>query len=1619
MAGLSYHEIFYTSSEKGIFSGNAGFGVRTCTAGMSVYDVDKIIDQCSTGYAVYNDRILDKEKILSNPAIVYEYPPAYIFRTVELNDGAIKYVFGRTVYIGIDYGFFKGINAYDRTGTNYITHLLVFDASVILQIDMLFSRLRYAPYDYHCLPTNVELQGLLTGTPEFLPENTFDVDPEEFESVDPDIALFVVGVVQMLRNHFRPSTDNAFRKMYVKCPARLVEHCLAALDVLPKECYDKVRYITNYMQGYGIPEGYDIAFVNEYNETELYEDNYITVDFFNGTKKNIHDNFILGKISSFISCGEGKTAAQLIGVYLRLEDVPDSEYESYYNVFVGAVSDFDIQLKDLTDSMIQILRKLHLDQMQSTMLWTKINRTLNEGLTTTHGKNFLRTIDIIKEIRKYFQDRIIIREDAVNYVTSILFNGRGNFGKIADEDNITTLLQLVNKDMVSSEELFLSSVAECHSKRIWEECLNFYYDGRFEGTLKVMSSIVHSSLSETVVNDLLLTIYPLADYADTLFDFFKQNPVDVVRARNTVESLIKYYGESHFSDFVWLSHVEPELVKILYPILTNYYCDRIESNTLVGTDSLFDFLGKVGCDQIDGLNLWPVLEMAAEKHLAESVKDIEIFLSRLHEMRIHFPESLESEVTLLSKLVKREVPNDVGCSFMGAVFNNYPNDVQYQERVFSVWLEKGIGKSEMKSFMSRNQDKINDAAIESFVKVIWNHPSLNMKNERESLVLSVLDNSGWGSKKMERFASRSGDQNLEKFLRKSSSVLARMIRKLSDKITGNKYLMAILVCFIGCMSGHARPIKWHNPYNYVNYECLSDSRIKSIKSSTYDHKGKISRIYVQEFGLDGNLIKEFSLNGTDTSDVVRYDYRRGKLVGIVSEDDITRKLKYSRDGYLEEVRYFGDRDGKRTLIRITSTSYNQEGRVTTYYDDIVTPADLSEGKPAEIEISQVIQFTYQEGKLVSYVIMGNDSDYGETTKREYVCNDMGIAKEMTISDPESGKVRQVIKFSYKKDNEENWVERTDRSKGRLIRTVKRELSYYSDEELASLIPGMSKDNIGKEGVGTVGDYLVGIKNRVEFLVWKYEGEVWLIVIVLFLTLAGMVWTFMRMIRKPFFKRHIMDNGMKRLWMYDSSRYLNVLSYFGMALVCFIGALLAIALVGGLAWLMAWVIKLLFVVIIWIGIILIIVGILGALGRSEIAGALIPGILIVMLQDTLEEWGESIVDWSFDFLKRVNMIGLGFNIIVDLWDVILLVFVMPVLLFLSVALAIIVINTLLNGIEWIVVRVYSIRRPCPCCGSTQTPDYMINGKVHPVRLHPGTFGVFYQLSPEIGKRIPTMLLNGKGKLDRRCPHCGAIIHADAEKSYGTDVHIGFVGHRSSGKSYLLYSGLDTLVRTYPTVRQIDADMGTKIGDKKRRIDARQGIQTDVANKYRAVQLMVTTKLRPVPYHLFFYDVAGEKFNASSSSYKTAMEFYKNVQSIVFIIDPSMIDYTGIPASERIKSWAARPEINQGETYRIESSFSVLKDILESVGQKPKRIDFSFVCTKSDMGYFEAEGLARKDMDEQSIECFVGSSLGLSNLVNSAKASFNSVHFFEISVMEDNSLKLRQLFGTILEQRGVRF
>lgn len=838
---------------------------------------------------------------------------------------------------------------------------------------------------------------------------------------------------------------------------------------------------------------------------------------------------------------------------------------------------------------------------------------------------------------------------------------------------------------------------------------------------------------------------------------------------------------------------------------------------------------------------------------------------------------------------------------------------------------------------------------------------------------------------------------------------------------GKRYWISFVSVLIVLLSGCEKPKTWVTPFNYANYGCVDSCHVKQIKQSIYDAKKKLTEFRILEFNTDGNLTRDLIVKGEDTLTNIVYYYNQKKLADIVTSDDQTSRLVYDKEGHLSEIDYYEKWGGKNTLSNRMLANYDADGRVVMlgYYKQAV--GYLPDSDVEDMGGLREIWYSYRDGIRTSYTVNIEDYNTSKRQKLEFTCDERGLLTEMNDIDPVSGNVLRTVKSTYTNDSEGNWIERTDREKKKLVRTVKRELTYYSDGELAAVIsPVYSYESGYQEGNSRLANYLADVKNRIKYMSLEYDGGTVLLIIVLTLTAAGMIYMLIRMIKRPFFRRRVQSNGMSRMWMYDSSRYLNVISYFGISLGCFIASILLIALVGGIAWLLAWIIKIIFIIIIVVGGLLTLAGVIGIIGRSEIAAFIVPGALILAFENTLKRWGENLVNWAFDFLQRVNMIGWGYHFFVNLWDVILFVFLTPIAIFLLVALVVILLTSMLNGLEWVITRLYSIRRPCPVCGSTQTPNYMIGGKPHPVKLQPGTYGIFHHVSPDTGQKVPTMLLNGKGKLTRECSRCHAIINSDSVRSFGTEIHIGVVGPRSSGKSYLLYSGLDCLMKSHPeNIKQVDADQDTRIDSKILRIKSRQGIQTNDANRYRAVQLMVLTKMRPVPYHLFFYDVAGEKFNSASSSYKTAMDFYKNVQSIIFIIDPSMIDYTGIPASEKIKRWAQEIRAGQSEVYRIDNAFSVLKDILENVGRKSKKIDFSFVCTKADMGYFEADGFSRGNLTEQSIEQFVRTSLGLGNLVNSATASFNRIHFYEISVTDGDNTKLRELFESITEQQGVNY
>ena len=779
--------------------------------------------------------------------------------------------------------------------------------------------------------------------------------------------------------------------------------------------------------------------------------------------------------------------------------------------------------------------------------------------------------------------------------------------------------------------------------------------------------------------------------------------------------------------------------------------------------------------------------------------------------------------------------------------------------------------------------------------------------------------------------------------------------------------------------------------------------VETIVETNYSNKSKLQSTMQYTFDVNGMLLSRVATNAEGESSSIEYCYAEsGRLENVVWPGILSFTPEYNEFGDLVKVTYItGEYEDYQSGF-ISEYTYNSDGRLASESNFYLESDGFT------------IDYSYENGVLSQI----KEYDLGEVIQSD--CDENGNVVKTQVIDDFSGKVTSTVTFEYKYDDHGNWIEKTEKEKKKVKSIVKREITYFESapaSAASSAAASLAQYDLDYASYGEsnfISDYLDDISYRRAQT--NAPGRVLFTILIIcsvILTVAGFA------VCKDFlfknFTGTVQPNGMKKLWMYNSEPYVKVGTMILIALAAFVASIIIILLVGGVIWGLLWLVKILLWIIIIVGWICLIFGGLAAIAKEPIGCLpLIIGILIVCYQDGIEATGEALVEWGFEFMQSVNMFGWGLGIFVNYWDVLLLIFFAPMALFLAVALVVITINMILNGIEFVVTRIYSIRRPCPICGSTDVPDYIIGGKPHPVKLHPGIYGVFTHTSPVTGKEIPTMLMNGRGKITRKCKKCNSFINADTESTIGTEIHIGIVGHRSSGKSYLLFSGLAALMRAYPDrLSQIDADSDTKIEIKKKRIDARDGIQTNVANKYRAIQLILKSKMRPVPYHLFFYDVAGEKFNAASSSHKTAMDFYRNVQSIVFVVDPSMLDIAGTPASPKFEKWHKR--YANAETYKLDGSFAVLKDILETVGRKAGKIDFNFVCTKSDMGYFAELGYAQT-LTEEDIERFLITELGLSNLVNSAKASFKSVRFFTSSALESDE-KLRSLFVTLLEQRKV--
>jgi hypothetical protein len=717
---------------------------------------------------------------------------------------------------------------------------------------------------------------------------------------------------------------------------------------------------------------------------------------------------------------------------------------------------------------------------------------------------------------------------------------------------------------------------------------------------------------------------------------------------------------------------------------------------------------------------------------------------------------------------------------------------------------------------------------------------------------------------------------------------------------------------------------------------------------------------------------------------------------------------FSKKNKLTSYSYTKIDDGNVYSVEI---SYTDSGRIAqeTYIRNNISYASQTYQYENGILVGSIYEINRQE------TISKYDNSENIITQETFDENKKSIAK---------------YSYAYTFDEQGNWITQTKYSGKEPLTLLKRTITYFTENELAALTPA---GNISAKSF-SVSSYFSDLSERL-FGKSELEGTPTMILMIVLLTLSlGTLLLSLfkiKRIRTQFnnfggVTHEIGKSGffMKRIWMYNKEPYVKIALFFVVALCSFIAVIATLFLVGGIVLVFFWLINILLNILVWIGVIGTIFGVLAIFG-----GAILPGILVLIPcaiiwanDDAIERAGRNLVEAGINFMRDLNLFEWGINLFSNYWDVMLLVFVFPLILFICFALILVVLDLILIGIELLITRIYNVRRPCPYCGSTKESDYLVEGSqhIHPVKLRPGVYGTFSQRSPiNASQTLPTMLINGRWKLKRKCSNCSKIITSKITDGsnrvgFGTEIHIGFVGHRSSGKSTLMYSGLGLLLsNNKDRLSQIDANLNDEIAPLKIKINSGQKLAPTTDTDNKAVQLIYTDKLRPVPYHLYFYDVAGEKFDAASKSHLKNMDFYRNVQSVVFLIDPCMIEFNGIPVSEELIEWVNGYEKTQSnEKYDIENTFSIIKKILTDAGRNSKTIEFNFVCVKADLGYLEAQGYK-----PDKVKGFMQTELGLSNLINSAKNEFKHVRFFAVSALSDNQ-GLKSLFSELLKQQGVK-
>ena len=808
MKSIKFNEIIECSSQQSILSGQAGFGIRTITEGFNPELARKICDEISCAYEVDIAEQVTTEQITTDPSCVTQYPRTLKYQVVKNDDGKELYVIACATYVGIDYGYFCNIESARRAGSNYIADILVFDEKPTAGLfQALIEQKIFRPIDNTCTPTNPELQELLTGEPSYLSPREVEVKEtsEAIPTINEQTALVAMALLQTKINQDL-GKDNGLINIVFQAQEAKVPSILQSIGTLPNDLVSDKYFHTNFLQGYGMPNGYRIMFLNEHNKEQVYIENYVYLNLDENKFINLDtDNFYFGKIKEAAAANNYALFYNLVNYLFRLSVQADTDYKFLYNLFIATETDKKLSIDELTEDFFTKAKKANLPSDKWQRFVVSVNNTLDEtiqkeNLGAKADANCHAAMKVITYLYNNWKEVLHLNENSLQGLTN-LWHLDGTLARYANEFGIDIIQYINTKD--NNPEAFIEAIKKVDNPDYWERFIKEQMIAFKENNVPhgITNDIIIDTILASAVADknaLIARFYPISSAEGTLISYVESHPNKMGNLEPTIKSLCLGDKLPLMIQLLKVCNFDGQGMQVMKQIIQNYFTGLFKESKEPQMKNAIEKL----------------VELTRNVTTANNVKALDIphYVSIYTDYLEKYPKAADKqsiEYFLKNDITKREIEvNDA--NRIEFIVNLLDKDSDYMGTYRELLIAKRLGcpmqevrlKIVEKLFTdkAKKHEKLNLSYIKEYFTDKYSEIPSEKTKEESKLVLdrlwdtfkgdphiceeatpAIIEAAKWTSKDRKEYLEKCKNDKEKAFITKYYSFFTSICRKLFKK----------------------------------------------------------------------------------------------------------------------------------------------------------------------------------------------------------------------------------------------------------------------------------------------------------------------------------------------------------------------------------------------------------------------------------------------------------------------------------------------------------------------------------------------------------------------------------------------------------------------------------------------------------------------------------------------------------------------------------------------------------------------------------------------------------------------------------------------------------------------